>query len=75
MMKIKSVKGLKFRNEIGVYGVYTSKGCLALYEEGKGYVSLDNGRSVYVPVGGRKALQNIIDQGGFLTPPTFVQPV
>ena len=76
MMQVKSIKGMQFPNKNGaVYFIPSHRACFALYEEGKGYVSLDNGHTVYIPVGGRKVLQHIIDNGGFLTPVAYVQPV
>ena len=40
----------------------------AIEEEGKGLVSLDGGRTVFMLVGkvGRKALEDIIQSGGFV---------
>ena len=40
----------------------------AIYEEGKGFVSLDGGRTVYMLVGktGRKAMEDILKSGGFV---------
>ena len=40
----------------------------AIYEDGKGFCSLDGGRTVYMLTGkrGRKSLQGIIDAGGFV---------
>lgn len=44
----------------------------ALYEAGKGYVAFSSDRDQYgilvpyTPCGGRKALQSILDAGGFL---------
>ena len=40
----------------------------AIYEEGKGLVSLDGGRTVYMLTGktGRTALESIIQFGGFI---------
>lgn len=34
----------------------------AIYVENRGYLSLD-GKTVYLPVGGRRALKSIIEQG------------
>ena len=69
-MTIKSLKNYKFRDEIGVYSM---KG-FALYVEGKGFITLD-GNKPYVPVGGKKALQNIIDMGGFISEPRYILPI
>lgn len=71
-MIIKSVKNLKFRDNIGTY-IYENGG-LALYEEGKGFISLD-GEKVYIPIGGRKALQSILDAGGFCGEVQYIRPV
>lgn len=60
-MIIKSVKNLKFKDSFGVYQ-YTGKYHLALYEEGKGFISFD-GKSVYLPQGGRRALESILKTG------------
>lgn len=68
-MIIKRLKNVKFGN---------SKICClvtgwALYEEGKGYVAFSSARdkygilTPYIPVGGKKALQAILDAGGFLS--------
>lgn len=43
----------------------------ALYEEGKGYIAFSSDReefgilSPYIPCGGKRALQSILDAGGF----------
>lgn len=72
-MIIKSVKNLKFKDELGTYE-HTGKHTLALYEEKKGFISLDGGKSVYIPVGGRKALKAIL-QSGFCGKVDYIQPV
>lgn len=72
-MIIKSVKNLKFKDELGTYE-NTGKHTLALYEEGNGFVSLDGGKTVYIPVGGRKALNTIL-QSGFYGKVDYIQPV
>ena len=71
-MKIKSVKNLKFKDAFGIYEY--ANGGLALYEEGKGFISLDGGESVYIPRGGRKALKAIIEQG-FCGSVDYIQPI
>ena len=40
----------------------------AIYEDGKGFVSLDGGKTVYMLVGktGRKAMEDILKSGGFV---------
>lgn len=60
-MTIKSVKNLKFKDAFGIFE-YTGKHLLGLYEEGKGFISFD-GKSVYLPQGGRKALNSILKTG------------
>lgn len=60
-MIIKSVKNLKFKDAFGIFE-YTGKHLLALYEEGKGFISFD-GKSVYLPQGGKKALDSILKAG------------
>lgn len=72
-MIIKSVKNLKFKDELGTYE-HTGKYTLALYEEKKGFISLDGGKSVYIPVGGRKALKAIL-QSGFCGKVDYIQPI
>lgn len=72
-MIIKSVKNLKFKNRLGTYQ-HIGRNPLALYEEGKGFVSLDGGKTVYIPVGGRKAL-NAILQSGFCGKVDYIKPV
>ena len=69
-MKIKSVKNLKFKDS---FGIYTTSG-LALYEDGKGFVTMD-GETPYIPQGGRKALQSILDNGGFEGDVKYIRPV
>lgn len=59
-MIIKSVKNFKFKD---VFGVFSYDGGLALYEDGKGFVSLDGGKNVYIPQGGRIALKAILASG------------
>lgn len=73
-MTIKSLKNIKFKDDLGVYE-FSGRGNYALYVEGKGFVSLDGGQSVYSPRGGKKALQSILDQGGFCGEVDYIQPV
>lgn len=70
MMTIKNLKNFKFRDSIGVY---TMTG-FSLYVENKGFVTLD-GKVSYSPTGGRKALQSIIDAGGFTEEPAYIMPL
>ena len=70
MMIIKNLKNFKFRDK---FGIYVMNG-FALYVEGKGFVSLD-GEIPYSPKGGRKALQRIIETGGFTEEPMYIMPI
>ena len=72
-MLIKSVKNLKFKDNKGVYSVVGKT--MALYEEGRGYISLDGGLHPYCPVGGRNALKSIIAQGGFIGEVSYINPI
>lgn len=63
---------MRFKDNKGIYGF--TKNIFALYVEGKGFVSLD-GISIYTAIGGRKALQNIIDMGGFTEEPYYINPI
>ena len=53
--------------------MYTRVTGYALYEEGKGYIAFSSARdkygilTPYMPIGGKKALQSILDAGGFLS--------
>lgn len=66
-MVIKRLKNAEFGNK-KIWKVVTG---WALYEEDKGYVAFTSGRdkygilTPYIPVGGKKALQSILDAGGF----------
>ena len=68
-MQIKRLKDAKFGNKL-IARVVTG---WALYEEGKGYVAFSGDRdkygilTPYIPVGGNKALQAILDAGGFVS--------
>lgn len=70
MMIIKNLKNFKFKGSIGVYSMVG----FALYVENKGFVSLD-GEIPYSPKGGRKALQRIIETGGFTEEPAYIMPI
>ncbi len=72
-MTIKSVKNLKFKDAFGVYE-HTGRNLFALYVEGKGFVSLDGGNTVYLPQGGKKALESIL-KTGFCGEVDYIQPV
>ena len=69
-MKIKNLKGFVFEDKIGLY---TMKG-FAFYEDENGFVSLD-GSVPYYPAGGRKALQRILETGGFTGEVFYITPV
>ena len=66
-MKIVRLKGAKFGSKM-IARVVTG---YALYEEGKGYIAFSCDRDKYgilvpyIPVGGKRALQAILDAGGF----------
>lgn len=68
-MKIKKLDNYKFKDEIGTY-IMSGYG---LYVEGKGFVTLD-GYKPYAPIGGKRALQVILEQG-FTSEPQYIQPV
>lgn len=55
MVKIGTTKGFKFNG-------FASKGGLGLYVYDRGWLSYD-GVAPYIPIGGRKALKEIIRQG------------
>lgn len=71
MMEIKRIKGLKF----GTPAIYTVVTGWALFDPQRGgyfAFSVDRDKETgilipYIPCGGRKALQAIIDAGGFVT--------
>lgn len=68
-MVIKRLKEAAFGNE-KIWRVVTG---WALYEEGKGYVAFSGDKDKfgilipYIPVGGKRALQSILDAGGFVS--------
>lgn len=68
-MIIKRLKNAKFGGS-NIWKVVTG---WALYEEGKGYVAFSADRDKfgilipYIPVGGKRALQSILDAGGFVS--------
>lgn len=72
-MTIKSLKNIKFKDALGVYE-FSGRGNYALYVEGKGFVSLDGGKSPYSPQGGKKALESILATG-FCGEVDYIQPV
>lgn len=67
IMKIKRLKNVKFGTK-KLSRVVTG---WALYEEGKGYIAFSCDRDKYgilvpyIPCGGKRALQSILDAGGF----------
>lgn len=66
-MRIKRLKSAKFGTD-RIARVVTG---YALYEEGKGYIAFSSDRdefgilAPYIPCGGKRALQSILDAGGF----------
>lgn len=70
-MEIKNLKNFKFED---TFGVYSTTG-YALYEKGKGFVSLNGGKSPYTPIGGKSALQSILDAGGFIGEVSYIKPI
>ena len=68
-MIIKKLKNAAFSNAAGTISCIVSG--WAFYVEGKGYVAFSHDRDrygilvPYIPCGGRKALQAILDMGGF----------
>lgn len=66
-MIIKRLKNAKF----GFKALWVEVTGYALYEEGKGYIAFSSVRDEfgilppYIPCGGKKALQSILDAGGF----------
>lgn len=66
-MQIKRLKGVKFGNN-RIARVVTG---WAFYEAGKGWVAFTGDRdkygilTPYIPMGGKRALQAILDAGGF----------
>ena len=73
MLKIINLKGLKFNDAIGIYE-YAGRSNYALMDE-QGIISLDGGKTAYMPKGGKLALQAIIDGGGFVGEIAHIQPI
>lgn len=71
MLIIKKIKEAKFANAAGTIARIANG--YAFYEEGKGWLAYSHDRDrfgiliPYIPCGGRKALQAILDAGGFTT--------
>lgn len=71
MLTIKKLKGAKFANAAG--NIARTADGFAFYEEGKGWLAFSHDRDrygiliPYIPCGGRRALQAILDAGGFVT--------
>ena len=71
MLTIKKIKEAKFANAAGT--ITRVANGYAFYEEGKGWIAFSHDRDrfgiliPYIPCGGRKALQAILDAGGFVT--------
>lgn len=55
------IVNMKNKRSVTHYNMVYNKG-FAIYVEDKGFLSLD-GKNVYIPCGGRKALQAIINSG------------
>lgn len=72
MLQIKSLKGKKFRDAKGVFEYPGRQFALC---DDEGYISLDGGKTIYTPQGGRKALQSIIDMGGFSGEVAHISPI
>lgn len=70
-MTIKRIKNARFTNAAGTVAAIANG--YAFYEEGKGWLAFSHDRDrfgiliPYIPCGGRKALQAILDAGGFLS--------
>lgn len=68
-MEIKRLNAVPF----GTSAIYQLVTGWALYEPGRGYYAFSDARDrfgilvPYTPIGGKKALQAIIDAGGFLS--------
>ena len=68
-MEIKRLKNAKFGNK-AIAKLVTG---YALYEEGKGYIAFSSARDKYgilipyIPCGGKKVLQAILNAGGFVS--------
>lgn len=73
MLKITNLKNYKFRDSFGVYA-FEGRNNYALQAE-DGFVSLDGGKTIYTPAGGRKALQAIINGGGFIGEVAYIKPI
>ena len=71
MLTIKKINNAKFTNAAGNIACIANG--YAFYEDGKGWLAFSHDRDQYgilipyIPCGGRKALQAILDAGGFLT--------
>jgi len=67
-MIVKKIKSAKFGNKF----ISREVSGWVLYEEGKGYIAFSADRDQYgilipyIPAGGKKALQSIINAGGFI---------
>lgn len=72
MLHIKKLDGRKFIDPKG-NGYFTyPNGFYGIYEDGKGFVSLD-GEVVYTPKGKKLALEAIIEAGGFCGTVHYIQ--
>lgn len=66
-MIIKKISAKEMNEKyIGARGGYITGAHYVLFEEGRGYISLDNKKPYILPGNsGKTALQSIIDAGGF----------
>lgn len=71
-----TAKKLNAAGYCGPLGGWITGTHYALFQDGKGFVSLDN-KHVYILKGnvGREALQGIIDAGGFVGPVYYKQNI
>jgi len=63
-LEIVDIAGLKWKNPLGYQMASKHESDRWAFKTPKGYIS-DNGHYPYCPVGGKKALQQIIDGGGY----------
>lgn len=75
-LQIVDVSGKKFMIN-STTGYIVSNRKFAFYIHGLGYLKFKNEKEIYMPLGGKKALQSIINMGGFLhyEDMDFVNPI
>jgi len=73
-MEVANMKIVKLTNKkFGTRFISRPVSGYALYEEGKGYIAFSSDRDgfgiliPYIPRGGKKVLQSILDDGGFIS--------